>query len=315
MTDQASRTSFLASMTGYGEAERRIDRFLIRFVLQSVNSRFLDVRFRLPHSFAGLEARLREKITANLERGKVDVFFYHEAVVDSSDAFAVSVDYSLLNVDYISRFYREARAVIADLGCERQTDILLPALFSSVFSRREAYDTSEAALPVTYEEVLLLFDEALQALAAARLAEGKNLAASFARGLSNLSDLIVSIENLAGGLTAVLLERLHNRLTSILSGQGVELDPSRVHQEVALLAEKADIAEELLRFKSHVQQFDAEIVEPVLRKGKKLEFLLQEMLREVNTIGSKANCLEITKLVLEAKNEVEKMREQVQNVI
>ncbi len=305
----------LLSMTGYGEAISQFAELEWRCVVQSVNSRNLDARFRLPASLQGLEIKFRKLLQKVIARGKVDVVFSFSpmAVVDdSSDLISGGL---LFNSDWVADFCRSGENLFTDLDWQ-SSDNLRAALLQSAFSQRGAFSDNALDLTEVSDPLLELLQSALGLHLESREQEGENLAADFFGRLSLLKDYISTIADKAAAMPEIFKERIGIRLDSIIDNDQFTLDPARVTQEIAHLIDKADISEEIVRFNSHIEQIYLEINDSSAdRKGKKLEFIVQEMLREINTVGSKANLLEITQIVVDVKNELEKIREQVQNIV
>ncbi len=306
-------TDFLLSMTGYGEATRIINDKEWRCVVQSVNSRHLDCRCRLPNQYQSLEPAVRDQVKKSVERGKVDVTFSLVSVEESSDRTLLPDNY--FNVSWVSGFCRAGEQLVDSLNWPK-SDPLYSALIQSALARREAFDTSTVMYEGSAEQLSDLLKDALFLHLESRRAEGTHLAADMRHRISLLDSFIKQVQTSALTMPQIFKERIEQRLAALLVDSPVTPDEARLCQEIAFLVDKADISEEIVRFKSHLAQFLNELeLESSKRKGKKLEFIVQEMLREINTIGSKANLLEITRNVVDAKNELEKIREQVQNVI
>ncbi len=301
----------LMSMTGYGEASVCIDHYEWRCVIQSVNSRNLDVRFRFPAALSALENRFRKEVQKFIQRGKVDVTFSYS--LSSGGETQISAGY--FNPEWVADFCRAGDSLLNSLDWQA-TDILRASILQSAFSQRDAFADAQVEIENVADLLIQLLHSALEKHSQSRKLEGEQLALDMVSRLSLLDDLIASITEKAKFMPEIFKERINLRIESFIVDKQFELDQSRLTQEIAHLIDKADISEEIVRFKSHIAQFLSEINEPSAdRKGKKLEFIVQEMLREVNTVGSKANLLEITRCVVEVKNELEKIREQVQNIV
>ena len=303
----------MLSMTGYGEATQKFNDREWRCVVQSVNSRYFDCRCRLPHNFQSIESRFKELAKKFIERGKVDVVVTYEACdARGSDSPSLS---NYFNVPWVTGFCHSSVELVDSLGWPL-TENLYSTLLSSAFTRREAFDSPSENIDEVAAPILLLLRSALELHHESRKKEGSHLAADFRRRIYFLVNKMTEIEGSASVMPQVFKKRIELRLVSIIDDNRITLDESRLCQEIAYLIDKADISEEIVRFKSHIAQFLDEVEsETTNRKGKKLEFIIQEILREINTIGSKANLLEITRNVVDIKNELEKIREQVQNVI
>lgn len=303
------------SMTGFGRAERRESFGTVYVEVKSVNHRFAEVVVRLPRSWNALEDRLRRLVQGAIARGRVEVV----AGRDESEPVprAVFVDSALAQ-----SYHDRLKEVAGILGLSESPSLELVTRMPDVVRVADALldlDTLWPALEAAARQ-------ALEALRAMRAREGEHLAAELGGRLARLDALIAAIAARAPQVPLEYRDRLQRRVGELLARAGepaVALDPARLAQEVALLADRADITEELARLQSHTLQFRATLegprdggaaVAPGEPVGRKLDFLLQEMGREINTIGSKAGDLEISRAVIEAKAELEKIREQVQNV-
>ncbi len=288
------------SMTGYGRGEHSSDTLRVTVELRSVNHRFLDLNMKLPRSWMPLERAIGGLLRDRLARGRVDVFVKREPVGDAAPA--ARLDEALVrSVVSASERAAELTGLPADLGVAQL--MALPGVLTF----------AEPAADVDAEgpQLLAAVEVALEALVAMRLAEGTRLAQDLAGRLSNIEQLVDDIAERAAGAPEILRKRLMRRLGE-LKGE-VALDPARVAQEVALLADKAAVDEEVTRLRSHVVAARALLAEhePV---GRKFDFLVQEFHREANTVGSKSSDEQLTATVLSLKSEVEKIREQVANL-
>ena len=287
------------SMTGYGRCQIERDGRTMTVEVKSVNHRFLDISFRLARHLMFLDDAVRKGVSARLARGHVDVFVNYEN--HREDAREVRVDTALA-----SAYQRAMNELSAVLGTEQSVSLQDYARMPDVLTVQEREEDQDAVREL-FEETL---SGALDALIAMRAQEGESMKA-------DILDKIACIEEIreAIGVRAPLVVedyrvRLRERIAAMTEG---EIDEARLLTEIAIFADRAAIDEELVRLLSHTAQIrkTAEMVEPV---GRKLDFLVQELNREVNTIGSKAMDAEIAQLVVQAKGEIEKLREQVQNV-
>ena len=289
----------MRSMTGFGSGHQSRDGRDIVLELKSVNHRYLDLNFRLPKSLAFAEDPLRQWIrSGGVKRGHVEVSVnYRNSRTDSK---AITLDRELLSLTA-----RETKAAAHDLGMNEPTLYELIKL-ADALSVTQAEEDAEAVLKLLEEAFL----EAQTALQTMREREGMALQKDLEVNLRAVESAAAAITELAPAVPVEYRERLDARLKE----WAVELpDPARVAQEVALMADKCAIDEELSRLQSHFQQFRECFVQDA-ETGRRMDFLLQEMNREINTIGSKASHAEITKNVVEMKSVLEKLREQVQNV-
>ena len=291
----------MQSMTGYGRARSCRDGREITIELKTVNHRFLDLSFRIPKNLAFLEDPLRSRINASgLRRGHVDVFVTYANT--RTDAREVRLDGALLEA--FSQALADAQVALKPYG--RMMSAAEVLTLSGALSIAQAEEDAEAVTELAAEA----FDAALDKLMDMRALEGEHLGADLLGNLEELSALVRGIADRAPEVPREYRQRLMTRLEE----WQVNADPQRVAQEVALMADHCAIDEELSRLQSHIAQFRSS-VENGTEVGRKLDFLLQEMNREINTIGSKASDAEIAGCVVSAKCVVEKLREQVQNVV
>ena len=304
----AARKPECLSMTGYAQARGEQAGWAIRVSVKSVNHRFLDVRFRLPEGFDVYELRLRQIVRERIHRGHIDV----NVNVQPGSAVPVQV-----NRDLLKAYAGSAEELRRQLGSSADLDVVsllrLPGVVGGLAPALPESDEEQEQLGAALESCLR---EALHKLDDMRHAEGRHLAEDLRARVSRIGEQADQVRELARALTPAFARRLQSRLKELLNGTGIE--PARLAQEAALLAERSDISEELDRLRSHCQQF-AKLLDGAGELGKKLDFLLQEMHREANTMLSKTpgvetEALAITGLSLEIRAEIEKLREQVQNI-
>ena len=292
----------LKSMTAYGRGELETPDQKWVVELRSVNHRFLELSLNLPKRLWALEDRLRKLIKSRLSRGRVEMQLTWESLGDKS--LTLRLDQNLV---------REVRAILQELQTAGDTQEPLRLdhflRFSDLLVAKEAQTQD---LEEIWETVFPAVAQALEVLEGMRLTEGEALASDLAGHLEVIRRELDRITAQAALLPQLWRERVTTRLAELLQ-EPIPVDESRLAQEVALMAERRDLSEELARLESHVSQFQQslESQEPV---GRKLEFLLQEMLREINTVGAKAGDLLISQAVLEVKGVLERLREQVQNI-
>ncbi len=296
------------SMTGYAQARAEANGWALRISVKSVNHRFLDVRFRMPEGFDVYELRLRQIIREKIHRGHLDI----NVNVQPGQSAPVQVNKELLQA-----YSRAAEELRQQMQVKTDLDVVsllrLPGVIGGLAPPLPETDEEQDQLGTALENCLR---EALTKLDEMRHAEGRHLAEELRSRLAKIGEQAEKVRELAISLTPAFARRLQNRLKELLSGSGIE--PARLAQEAALLAERSDISEELDRLRSHLQQF-AKLLDGAGELGKKLDFLLQEMHREANTMLSKtpgveSEALTITALSLEIRAEIEKLREQVQNI-
>ena len=292
-------------MTGYAQARAEENGMALRVSIRSVNHRFLDLHVRLPEGWEPLEPRLRQRVRQHVRRGHVDVTLR----VEPSGPAAVQVNHPLA-----AAYARAAQELSREFSMPPAIDFVALFRLPGVVSGAGVPSEEEVESAASLAERCL--DDALARLDEMRSTEGASLAAEMRGRLAKISSHAMKIEALAATLRPEYARRLGERLAELLAN--TSMDPGRLAQEAALLAERSDISEEVARLRSHLQQFDA-LLESDPEAGKKLDFLLQEMQRESNTMLSKTPGVEsqglaITDLALEVKAEVERLREQMQNV-
>ena len=289
-------------MTGYGAASATEAGVRVQVEVRSGNGRFSEVRVKLPAGLSPFESDLRKRVAARVRRGRADV----SISLDSDESPGVRVK---VNRPLARQLLDEAARLKSEFGLSGTVglpDLLrLNGLIDLEASEREAVDEGVLAL------VRRTLDGALAAHDAARLREGEQLCRDLRERLEETGRLAARIRERASAVPRGLQERLRERVGRL--AQEVPLDPARLEQEVAYLADRSDITEELVRLDAHIAAC-AELLAADDPVGKRLEFLLQEVGRETNTIGSKSPDLEITRCTLAIKAEAEKMREQIQNV-
>jgi uncharacterized protein (TIGR00255 family) len=290
----------MKSMTGFGRGAATGENFSVTVDLKTVNNRFLDVHLRLGGELSPLESEIKRRIGARLARGRVDVNISFERTGD----VAYEINHGL-----IAGFVAAMRSLQTEFGLTGEPDInVIARLPNALQPVRDGIDEKAIA---GIERAL---DEGLDELEQMRGREGDELAAEMTARLNEISALIPTIEASAGAVADGYRARLEKRITELMGRDGAaELDQTRLAQEVAYLADRSDITEEIARLKSHLVQF-REIIESDGEVGKRLDFLLQELNREANTVLSKATDISIKEAGLTIKSAVEKIREQVQNV-
>jgi len=287
-------------MTGVGRGEARAEGRIWTAEVRTVNHRFLDQRVVLPRSFAALEERVRKLVAAHLDRGRVEVCVSLLGEAAAGPLLAV-------NSELAAQYYRCLRQLCDQL--ELSTRIQL----SDMLTLRDVITLQEQA-PDLEGEWRLIGEAVAAALAECdrmREQEGMRLKEELLGRLASFAAIVDTIEEKIPRVLAQRQQELRNRVEKLLDG--MDIDPMRLAQEAAIMADKSDVTEEVVRLRSHISQFRAflDSDEPV---GRRLDFLLQEFLREVNTLASKISNGDIAHLGVEMKNEIEKLREQVQNI-
>ncbi|MBC1526312.1 YicC family protein [Listeria seeligeri] len=287
------------SMTGFGRATKEFEAFKVTIELKAVNHRYSECLFRMPKQLAYLEGKLKKIINKQIKRGRIECFF--SITGEQLAKRELHIDWDLADSYYHFIKQASARYELAELP--KMSDLLQEQEYLSIEEEVDASSELERLVIETLTRATERLDEM-------RSMEGAELLLYFKQHLVTLEKSLAIIQAEIPVLEKYYQEKIENRLQNIV---GENFDQTIVLTEVALLLEKADINEEVERTKSHLKQFYGIILleEPI---GRKLDFLIQEMNREINTIGSKANSLRITEQVVEMKTTLEKIREQVQNV-
>ncbi len=298
-------THSLRSMTGYAQARVEAKAWSLRVTLRSVNHRFLDLQFRIPEGFESLEPKIRQTLRERVRRGHLDVTVHYEV----GGPAAVGV-----NEEVAAAYLQAVNSLRKKFEIRTEPDIAaifrLPGVIGAATRAHEdQFEELEGA-------VMACLGEALEKLARMREVEGNHLRIEMSARLTKINELASRVSVLAEQARPAFAQRLSKRLQELLGES--QIDPVRLAHEAALAAERSDVTEELARLGSHVQQFEA-LLSGAPDAGKKLDFLLQEMQREANTLlskspGTDAEGIQITQDGLEIKSEIEKLREQVQNI-
>jgi len=290
----------IQSMTGYGEGEVRTDKALCRIEARSVNHRFMDISIRLPRRFNPLEGRIRQEIQHRFSRGKFDITVSWQPIQGNNRE--LRIDLALAR-----QFIQAMREIREEFQLEGPITVEALARFRDIFILEEREEDLEEVWDICQRAL----NQALDGLAEMRQAEGDHLAQDIRTRIGVISDHLSTIRAEFSKVVLGIRDRLRERIDRLF--QDMALDQDRLMQEVVLLAERSDISEEIVRLESHLHQFNHALQEdgPL---GRKLEFILQEINREANTISSKINDYRISRLVVDIKNEIEKLREQIQNI-
>lgn len=291
----------LISMTAYACTELTENDLTVTVEIRSYNSRNLDVLLRLPPGYAGLEDRIKGAIAARVARGRVEV----RIKVRDLSAAASAYEADLARAKAYFEAARDLKAALGLAGEPTLDHLLaLPGLIQPV---------ENAQLADTHWPLLeRCLDLALETLDQMRRQEGGHLGQDFAQRLDWIETQLAAIENATDGLLAAYREKLQSRIETLTQGL-VTLDPMRIAQEAALMADRSDISEEIVRARSHIVQF-RDTIQDGEPSGRKLNFLLQEFNREFNTMGAKVGQAALSHLIVAVKAEIEKLREQVQNI-
>lgn len=287
------------SMTGFGRGTYQDDRFTIEVVVTTVNHRFVDIQFRLPDELVAAEAQARGLVLQYCQRGRINV----SVTLKHTGEVAYQLNRPMI------RGYLAALAMMKqEFSIGGELDINTLAALPNVVEPVAQLSTPEVELKAGLESAL---KQALESVAEMRATEGRAIAKEMNERLHVIAGLVADIERDAGSNLTAARERLLRRVNELAAD--ISLDDGRLAQEVVLLAQRSDISEELNRLKSHIQQYRT-LLDSDEAHGRKLEFLLQEMNREATTIQSKSPAVAISKAAIEIRTEVEKLREQIQNV-
>jgi uncharacterized protein (TIGR00255 family) len=290
----------LKSMTGFGRGDGETTLGKVFVETRSVNHRYCDINIKLPKRLTPFESRIKEIMRAQVSRGRIDIFLKLDNLGEEN--VRLSVDLHLAE-----QYYRALQSLKESLHLRDKITLELMAGAKDVITAKEEIGDLEPF----WQEVLPILKRSFQDLDHMKRSEGETLTKDLHQRLERITQQLEEIKHLFPSRLESYQSRLHERVRSLLGG--IDVDPSRFQQEVALLAERTDITEEIVRAESHLAQFLTllEAEEPV---GRKMDFLLQEIHREVNTVSAKANDAEISQRAVEIKAELEKIREQVQNI-
>lgn len=291
----------MKSMTGYGTSRVQNKDVTVEVSIRSVNGRFLEPRFHLPREFVAFESDLKKVLGQSLLRGTIDVFISRRVKATASKTQMT------VNEGVAKKYLQAYRKLSKDLGIPFQVHLEAMARLPEVIKLEESYELfagEEAALKKAFSEACKNCDRE-------RAREGKALRRDLEKLLGSLEKQVRIISDLREEANVQLQERFETKIRGRLRGS--EIDPARLSQEIVIQLEKADINEELTRLSEHIKNY-RQLVSSQQAEGKKLDFYTQELLREVNTIGSKSQVAKITQAVVEAKTLIERLREQVQNV-
>lgn len=287
-------------MTGYGMALLKSENYMTKVEVKSVNSRYLELNLRVPKDFMAIEDKIRQIIKSKLKRGKVDLYLSYD--VTSSDLQELS-----LNKDLAKAYYRDMEDLRNMLEIDEKITLRDIVLLEGVLKKSSTNETDKELL----SQVLKTVEEAVENLDEMRKVEGENLKIDLKNKIVNVEELVEEIKTLAPKVIEENEKKFTENIYERLKEE--DLDLPRLTTELAIMADKLSIDEEITRLTSHISQFNG-IIKDKDSVGRKLDFLLQEFNREANTIGSKTTSSEILKLVVSLKSEIEKIREQIQNI-
>lgn len=289
----------IRSMTGFGRGSYEANGRTYTIEIKSVNHKYSDVTVKLPRFLNSLEDNIRKKVLSSISRGKVDVFITFEN--RSSQGVNIKI-----NKELAKEYIKNLKELAEETGIKYELDIVDVSKLPDILKIEE--NSNEELI---WPELSIALEEAIKNFVNMRETEGEKLALDIKNRLDIIEEKIATIAKYSSTLVTEYMEKLHTRVKELMKKDLV--DETRLAQEIVIFSDKCSIEEELTRLNSHIAQFNKLLKEssPI---GKKFDFLVQEMNREVNTIGSKANCLEITNRVIDIKTEIENIREQIQNI-
>ena len=288
-------------MTGYGKAELELDDAKLSIEIKSLNSKQLDLNIRIPYSYNEKEMELRSILSKKLERGKISVFINREVLGESSN--------HKINKTLAKYFYKQVQEVAQEVGNEHSEEIMsivmrLPDVVKQV---------NEEVKDKDWKQLLEVTKNALDHIDEFRLQEGTILEADFSLRIGNILELLGRVEEFESRRIIRIKERLQQSLIKQIDES--KIDKDRFEQELIFYLEKFDITEEKVRLRQHCDYFIETLDNKFISKGKKLGFITQEIGREINTLGSKANDSDLQKIVVQMKDELEKIKEQALNIL
>lgn len=289
----------IKSMTGYGRSKYEIDGRIYTVDIKSVNHKYSDVSIRLPRILNYKEDDLRKRVLGAISRGKIDVYITFENYSDKG----IDVKF---NMELAKVYVEELNRLSAETGISNNITAIDISKMPEIFKLNESNDED-----LIGSEIEKAVDEALEKFINMRELEGEKLVQDMNERINFIEGKVKDLSKYSDGLVEAYIDKLRNRIKELLQTDVV--DEARLAQEIVIYSDKCSIQEELTRLNSHINQFRT-LLKGDTPIGKKIDFLIQEMNRETNTIGSKANCLDITNIVIEIKTEIENIREQVQNI-
>lgn len=290
----------IKSMTGYGAAEEILNGRNIRVEIKSVNHRYFEFSARVPRSFGFLEEKMKRLLSDNISRGKVDVGVFVQTVEGISEEISI-------NKEVVKSYVDALRSVKDEFGLEDDLTLSAVSKFPDVFTVVKA-ETDEEQL---WADVKCVAEKAVSAFVTMRETEGEKMKADILAKAAFIEEKVGFVEKRSPETVKEYRERLYSKMREVLENN--QIDDARIVQEAAIYSDKVAVDEETVRLRSHLSQLRkiVDMSEPV---GRKLDFLIQEVNRETNTIGSKCSDVEIAQVVVDIKSEIEKIREQIQNI-
>ena len=290
----------IRSMTGYGAAEEILNGRNIRVEIKSVNHRYFEFSAKVPRSFGFLEERMKRLLSDNISRGKVDVGVFIQTVDGITEEISI-------NKEVVKSYVEALRSVKDEFDLADDLTLSAVAKFPDTFTVVKA-ETDEEEL---WADVKAVAEKAVAAFVAMREAEGEKMKADVLEKAAFIEEKVAFVEKRSPETVKEYRERLYAKMREVLENS--QIDDARIVQEAAIYSDKVAVDEETVRLRSHLSQLRkiVDMSEPV---GRKLDFLIQEVNRETNTIGSKCSDVEIAQVVVDIKSEIEKIREQIQNI-
>lgn len=289
----------IKSMTGFGKYSASFENREYQIEIKSVNHRYLDISIKLPRQLSYLEEIIKKTVNSKLRRGKIDIVFTFENFSEEGRNVRINKELAKL-------YIKELRELAIEEGVSSNIEVTDIAKFPDILNIKTDQDDDTIK-----KEAIDVLEKAVDQLIEMRSIEGSKIAEDLLKRIEVIEEKVIKISEKSTGLIQEYVVKLEGRIKEIL--QTDEIDKSRIAQEVVIYADKCSIEEEVTRLKSHVLQFK-NLLQVDDAVGKKLDFLVQEMNRETNTIGSKSSCLEITNSVIDIKTELENIREQIQNI-
>ncbi len=290
----------IKSMTGYGRVETSGQDRNIVVEVKSVNHRFLEISLRMPQALFPLELEFKKKIGEKVKRGRIEIFIRLEAE-------SVNAPEAIINLEIARNYFTALQRLKDEFGLTEEIGLKTLVGFRDIFSQPAETEIK----PDVLKQIADALEEAMSMLVKMRQDEGVSIYQDMEQRLNSIRGILETINARSPQVIIEYQRRLTERIKELTAGYVI--DDSRLAQEAAILAEKSDITEEIVRMHSHIGQF-VELLQSSDAEGKKIDFLLQEMNREINTIGSKSNDADIARQVIEAKSELSKLREQAQNI-
>ena len=289
----------IKSMTGFGRGKYENEGRTYTVEIKSVNHKYSDINVRLPRFLNSVEDKIRKRVAEVISRGKIDIFVTFENYSSTGTTIRI-------NKDLAKEYIKELKSLAEEADLRFDLNVIDVSKFPEIL-KLEDEDNDE----LISQEVMIAVDDALEKFVSMRELEGQKLVEDIERRIYLIQEKVNEVTKFSSTLVEEYMTRLQTRVNELLA-PGV-VDEARLMQEIVIFSDKSSIEEELTRLKSHISQF-LELIKQSSPIGKKIDFLIQEINREVNTIGSKANSLDITNKVIEIKTEVENIREQIQKI-